>query len=111
MKEEKAAVDRECLLKKWPGKGGWTYAEIPEIPQDRKAPFGWVTVKGWIDDYELKLPIADLKHRLKKFKAIVDYHGIREVLEVHSSNKIIMSDKLAKLITPIIHKTLSHTYQ
>ncbi|MEL6250809.1 MAG: YdeI/OmpD-associated family protein [Bacteroidota bacterium] len=54
MKEENPAVDRECLLKKWPGKGGWTYAEIPEIPQDRKAPFGWVSVKGWIDDFELK---------------------------------------------------------
>tara|TARA_B100000700_G_scaffold9649_1_gene9709 strand:- start:195 stop:881 length:687 start_codon:yes stop_codon:yes gene_type:complete len=86
--------------------------ELADIALSKNAT-GSLVVKGnlSIDDYELKLPIADLKHRLKKFKAVVDYHGIREVIEVHSSNKIIMSDKLAKLITPIIHKTLSHTYQ
>lgn len=54
MNPEKAWVDKEVLLKKYPGKGGWTYAEVPEIPQDKKAPFGWVTVRGWIDDFELK---------------------------------------------------------
>ncbi|MFT5385711.1 MAG: hypothetical protein ACI81W_003120, partial [Saprospiraceae bacterium] len=32
----------------------WTFAEIPEILQNKKAPFGWVCVKGFIDDYELK---------------------------------------------------------
>ncbi len=42
------------LLEKFPGKGGWTYAAIPEIIQDKTKPFGWVTVKGSIDDYELK---------------------------------------------------------
>lgn len=47
-------VDKEYLLQKYPGKGGWTYAAIPEIAQNKKAPFGWVQVKGTIDDYELK---------------------------------------------------------
>ena len=42
------------LLKKFPGKGGWTYAEIPEIPQDKNTPFGWVRVRGCIDDFEIK---------------------------------------------------------
>ncbi len=46
-------VDAEYLLQKFPGKGGWTYALIPEIPQDKKAPFGWVQVKGSIDGYPL----------------------------------------------------------
>lgn len=54
METEKPWVDKEVLLKKYPGKGGWTYAEVPEIPQDKKAPFGWVTIRGWIDDFELK---------------------------------------------------------
>lgn len=47
-------VNNTYLLEKFPGKGGWTYAAIPEIPQNKSNPFGWVTVKGSIDDYELK---------------------------------------------------------
>jgi hypothetical protein len=48
---ETPLVNKQYKLHKFPGKGGWTYAEIPEIPQDRKAHFGWVRVKGSIDDY------------------------------------------------------------
>ena len=29
----KPLVDKEYLLEKYPGKGGWTYARIPEIAQ------------------------------------------------------------------------------
>lgn len=47
-------TDKEYLLERFPGKGGWTYARIPEIPQDRGAHFGWVKVKGTIDSYEIK---------------------------------------------------------
>ena len=38
-------VDKDYLLERTPGNGGWTYAPIPEVPQDKKAPFGWVKVK------------------------------------------------------------------
>lgn len=41
-------------LQRFCGKGGWTYAIIPEIKQAANNPFGWVVVKGWIDDFELK---------------------------------------------------------
>ncbi|MCC5930469.1 MAG: DUF1905 domain-containing protein [Cyclobacteriaceae bacterium] len=44
-------VDKSFLLQKFPGKGGWTYAEIPEIAPDKHAHFGWVRVKGKIDAY------------------------------------------------------------
>lgn len=54
MNKEKPLVNSEYLLKKIPGKGGWTYAEIPEILQNKNNPFGWVKVKGSIDDFELK---------------------------------------------------------
>jgi hypothetical protein len=50
---EKPLVDKEYLLEKFSGKGGWTFAVIPEIIQDKSAPFGWVTVCGSIDGYEL----------------------------------------------------------
>lgn len=51
---EKPLVNKKYLLEKYPGKGGWTYTIIPEIPQDKKAHFGWVKVRGTIDKYELK---------------------------------------------------------
>ena len=47
-------VNNNYILEKYPGKGGWTYALIPEIPQDKKSHFGWVKVSGTIDGYELK---------------------------------------------------------
>lgn len=46
-------VDGQYLLCKFPGKGGWTYAEIPEVKPSGRIPFGWVRVNGSIDSYEL----------------------------------------------------------
>ena len=54
MNQEKPLVNSKYLLQKFPGKGGWTYAEIPEILQNKNNPFGWVRVKGSVDGYELK---------------------------------------------------------
>lgn len=51
MKTEKPLVDKDYQLQKTEGKGGWTFAEIPEIPMP-KTPFGMLKVKGKIDDYE-----------------------------------------------------------
>jgi len=51
--DEKPLVNKEYLLEKFPGKGGWTYTIIPEVPPDKKAPFGWVKVKGSIDGFEI----------------------------------------------------------
>lgn len=56
-------ISKKCLLEKFPGKGGWTFARVPEIPPDKKTPFGWVKVKGSIDTYALKnyrlMPMGD----------------------------------------------------
>ena len=40
MKKEVPLVNRKFLLEKYPGKGGWTYAAIPEILQNKNNPFG-----------------------------------------------------------------------
>ena len=48
------AINKTYKLQKFEGKGGWTYALIPEIAQNKKNPFGWVTVSGFIDGFELK---------------------------------------------------------
>jgi len=50
----KPLVNKKYLLEKLPGKGGWTYARIDEIPQDKKAHFGWVKVRGTIDGFEIR---------------------------------------------------------
>ena len=59
----KPLVNKKYLLEKYPGKGGWTYAAIPEVLQARNVPFGWVKVKGSIDNYEFKnyrlMPMGD----------------------------------------------------
>lgn len=49
----KPLVNKKYLLERFPGKGGWTFARIPEILQDKKAHFGWVKVRGTIDGYEI----------------------------------------------------------
>lgn len=46
-------IEGNFLLQKFPGKGGWTYAALPGIRQEKENPFGWVKVKGSIDHYEL----------------------------------------------------------
>ncbi|AUP80987.1 YdeI/OmpD-associated family protein [Flavivirga eckloniae] len=80
MSKETPLVNSEYLLQKFPGKGGWTYAAIPEVLQNKNNPFGWVKVKGFIDDFELKqyklmpmgngklfLPVkAEIRKKIKK---------------------------------------------
>jgi len=50
---EEPFVSQLYLLEKFPGKGGWTFVRIPEIPPDKKAHFGWVRVKGTIDGFSI----------------------------------------------------------
>jgi len=56
-------VNNTYLLEKFEGKGGWTYAVIPEIIKDKNRPFGWVKVKGMIDEVPLNkyhlMPLAN----------------------------------------------------
>ncbi|MDD5150107.1 MAG: YdeI/OmpD-associated family protein [Flavobacterium sp.] len=54
MTEQIPLVDKEYLLEKFQGKGGWTFARIPEIVQNKNKPFGWVRVRGTIDKFEIK---------------------------------------------------------
>ena len=62
---EKPLVNKKYKLERFPGKGGWTYTVISEIPPDKRERFGWVKVKGVIDDFELKgyhlMPMANGK--------------------------------------------------
>lgn len=51
--KEQPLVNNKYKLEKFPGKGGWTFARIPELVQDKTKPFGWVRVRGTIDGFEI----------------------------------------------------------
>ncbi len=51
---DKPLVDNKYLLEKFPGKGGWTYARIPEILKDKRVHFGMVKVRGTVDGVEIR---------------------------------------------------------
>jgi Domain of unknown function (DUF1905)/Bacteriocin-protection, YdeI or OmpD-Associated len=51
---EQPLVNKKYVLEKFPGKGGWTFARIPDILPNKKTPFGWKKVKGSIDGYEIR---------------------------------------------------------
>ncbi len=106
----KPLVNKKYLLEKFPGKGGWTFARIPEIIQDKKAHFGWVKVRGSIDGYEIKkyhlmpmgngklfLPVkAEIRKKIKKREG--DYvHVIlfpdQEPLEVPEEMLMCLQDE------------------
>ena len=53
MNHHKKRAKGTYLLEKFPGKGGWTYAAIPEITQDTSNPFGWVEISGHINTFQL----------------------------------------------------------
>ena len=50
----KPLVDKKYRLERFDGKGGWTYARIPEVLKGKGAHFGFVKIKGSIDGYEIK---------------------------------------------------------
>lgn len=118
---EQPLIDKEFLLEKYPGKGGWTYAAIPQVLQDKQAPFGWVKVKGTIDNYEIKnyhlmpmrngrlfLPVkADIRKKIGKKEGEV----IKVVLYADNDPIEIPQELLLCLQDdPIVHKTfLSYT--
>jgi hypothetical protein len=60
---EKPLVNKKYKLQKIPGKGGWTFIVIKEITRDLRGKYGFVQVKGLIDDYEVKgynlMPMAN----------------------------------------------------
>lgn len=76
----KPLVNKRFKLERFQGKGGWTYARIPEILQDKSKAFGWVKVRGSIDGFEIRkcnlmpmgngklfLPVkAEIRRKIKK---------------------------------------------
>ncbi len=110
----KPLVNKKHLLERFPGKGGWTFARITEILQDKKAHFGWVKVRGAIDGYEISkyhlmpmgngslfLPVkAEIRKKIKKKegdKVHVILYPDNEPLEVPQEMLLCLRDEPAAL--------------
>jgi hypothetical protein len=56
-------INQKYLLQKMPGKGGWTFIVIAEIPKEKRGGNKEVRVSGKIDEYQLKdihlMPMKD----------------------------------------------------
>jgi len=59
-------IEADIQLKKFPGKGGWTYAPIPHLDLNSSKPFNYKKVSGFIDHYEIKethiMPMGQGRH-------------------------------------------------
>lgn len=64
----KPLFHKKLVLEKYPGKGGWTFVRIKNIPKDSKNKFGFVKVKGTIDGFAIRqyniMPMQDGNHFL-----------------------------------------------
>ncbi|MCR9015523.1 YdeI/OmpD-associated family protein [Aquiflexum gelatinilyticum] len=52
--DKRPLIDNDYLLQKFNGKGAWTYVLFPEIPKEKRFPFGWMKVSGSIDGFQLE---------------------------------------------------------
>jgi hypothetical protein len=89
-------LHKKVVLKKTAGKGGWTYAVIPNVITDKGERFGWVLADILIDNVEanniklfamkngkLFVPVkAELRKKLNKEE------GDKVELKVYANNKI-----------------------
>ena len=118
VERKKPLVNKNYLLEKYPGKGGWTYAAIPEVLQDKSKPFGWVKVKGSIDTFEFKnyrlmpmgngklfLPVkAEIRKKIKKKEG----DSVRIILFADEDSLEIPDELLVCLNDdPLAHKTFT----
>lgn len=115
MASDKPLVNKKYKLEKFQGKGGWTFARIPDIKMNKKIPFGMLRVRGSIDGVAfsaahlmpqgqggLFLPVkAEIRKKIKKEEGdtvhIVLYED-KLPTEIPDELRLCLSDE------PIAHK-------
>ena len=109
-------VNKKYLLQKFHGKGGWTYAEIPEVLKGKHAHFGWVKVRGSIDTYEFRnyrlMPMGNgslflpVKASIRKIIGKEEGDWVKVVLYADNSPTEIPEELLLCLMDdPAAHQT------
>lgn len=94
--DTKPLVDQRKVLEKFPGKGGWTYVSLPEIPYENRFPFGMLRVCGSLDGYELGTVRLMPKGKCELFLPV--NARIRKVLGKEAGEEVRV--KLYKVPTP-----------
>jgi hypothetical protein len=103
-KKDKALVSDTFILKKSPGKGGWTYVLVPGDFKVNKQAFGLTRVKGSIDNYEFEnagiwstktgdffLPVkAEIRKKIKKEEG----DSVKVVLYADNAPPVVPDDFL-----------------
>jgi Bacteriocin-protection, YdeI or OmpD-Associated/Domain of unknown function (DUF1905) len=54
---ESPLIDKILKIEKFPGKGGWTYVLIENIDMSNRTKFGWLQVRGILDE----TPVEQIK--------------------------------------------------
>ena len=121
----KPLVNKQHLLERFEGKGGWIFARIPEIIKDKNAPFGWVKAMGIIDGVVIKkyhlmpmgngslfLPVkAEIRRKIGKQAGdmihVILFHD-NESLEVPGELRMCLEDDPSALT---FFKSLSESEQ
>jgi hypothetical protein len=99
---EQPIIDEIFVIKKMQMKGGWSYVEFPNIPKHLKQPFGWVPVRGTIDDFEIKqfklwtmasgnmfMPIkAEIRKKIKK-----EENDSVHIMLFHDDSPLVIPDE------------------
>jgi len=106
----KPLVNKKYLLEKFPGKGGWTFARIPDLLKEKKTRTGSLKVCGTIDGFEIRkyhlmpmgegklfLPVkAEIRKKIKKqagdYVHVILYPDT-EPLEVPDEMMICLQDE------------------
>lgn len=42
-------IEGTFFIERYPGKGGWSYLELPPIPKPKDVPFGWIEASANLD--------------------------------------------------------------
>jgi hypothetical protein len=109
-------IDSDFLLEKKEGKGGWTYITIPPIENLPKKRNGTVSIRGSIDDYEIKchmwamkngnfIPVkAEIRKQIKKEEG----DAVRVTIYLDEPEMVIPDDLLTCLKEePALYKRFS----
>jgi hypothetical protein len=105
---ETPLVDGTYLLEKFAGKGGWTFARLPEIEPDKSNYFNWVRVRGSIDGYEIKgFNLMPMGNGQMFFSVKAEIRKIIKKGEGDHVHIILFDDKLPSDLPAELHECLS----
>jgi Bacteriocin-protection, YdeI or OmpD-Associated/Domain of unknown function (DUF1905) len=83
---ETPLIDKILKIEKFPGKGGWTYVLIENIDMSNRTQFGWLQVRGILDE----TPVEQIKLApLRKGQLMLVLNAkLRKILKKEEGNNL-----------------------